>query len=263
LKRNAIILHHDLYDDLAMLSPTERGDLIWAVYQYDIFGTVPSFSDRALTCIFNQMKRFLDANHRNYEQTCKARSENAKKRWSKAKKEDEIQNDAFADNTNTNTNTNTNMNTKSNTNTITITNSDTNINTMSETDNNADVCAADEKTGEGAAAAQTFCDETHTKKNGYGEFHNVFLSAEEFGKLSRMLPDVMRSINSMSAYMKATGKTYADHYAQLMNWRLFPYSDGKAAETKKMPGERREPTFDVSEFTKKAVGIKYVPPKED
>ncbi len=31
----------------------------------------------------------------------------------------------------------------------------------------------------------------------------------------------------------------------------------------KPPGERREPTFDVSEFTKKAVGIKYVPPKDD
>ena len=31
----------------------------------------------------------------------------------------------------------------------------------------------------------------------------------------------------------------------------------------KPPGERREPTFDVSEFTKKALDLKYVPPEED
>lgn len=252
MKRNAIILHHDHYEDLAMLSTYERGELIWAVYQYDIFGTEPSFSDRTLTCIFNQMRRLLDANHKNYEQVCKAKSENAKKRWNKGKNEEKMQSDASADNTNTKTNTNTNTNTK--TNSITITNTNT----------NADICAADEAAEEGQAAAQLPAEETQTNKKAYGEFNNVFLSDEEYEKLFRIHHDAQRCINSMSAYMKATGKTYADHFAQLINWRLFPVSDGRVTKSsEKQPGERRAPTFDVSEFTKKAIGIKYVPPEED
>ena len=104
----------------------------------------------------------------------------------------------------------------------------------------------------------------HTQKNTFGEFKNVYLTPEEHRRLTERFPDYLSRIESLSAYMKATGKTYRDHYAQLINWHSYT-STAAAKEntaTKKPPGERREPTFDVSAFTKKAVGIKYVPPQE-
>lgn len=67
----------------------------------------------------------------------------------------------------------------------------------------------------------------------------------------------------LSNWYKNSVKTPQDIQREKLRWQqqranLAPKKDTK----QKPPGERREPTFDVSEFTKKAVGIKYVPPKD-
>lgn len=53
----------------------------------------------------------------------------------------------------------------------------------------------------------------------YGKFNNVFLSEEEFQKLQDKFPsDFNAKIEYLSSYMQRTGKTYSDHYEQILYW---------------------------------------------
>ena len=103
--------------------------------------------------------------------------------------------------------------------------------------------------------------DTHTNKKAYGLFSNVYLTDDEYKLVKTSLPEGQRKLDSFSAYMKSSGKDYSDHYARLINWSC--YDDTLTPKKqKKQPGERREPTFDVEEFRKKAINIKFVPPEE-
>lgn len=65
-------------------------------------------------------------------------------------------------------------------------------------------------------------------------------------------------------WYKNAVKTPQDIQREKMKWQQQKNKPAASKNTKpKPPGERREPTFDVSAFTKKAIGIKYVPPKEE
>lgn len=70
----------------------------------------------------------------------------------------------------------------------------------------------------------------------------------------------------LSNWYKNSVKTPQDIQREKMKWQQ-QQQKNKPAPSKnikqKPPGERREPTFDVSAFTQKAIGIKYVPPKEE
>lgn len=255
------LLLHEFRDSFNMLSDEEAGQLIKAIFTYETKGEEPCFDDRAMTMAFSNIRRFLDSSRENYQKVCKQRSEYAKKRWEKqeekkrAEKEKAEAEDARAylsmlkhaqaGNNNDNINDNVKINDNDNVNVKTNTNYNTAV-------------------GFPAPAVQGTAGDIHTHKSTYGEFKNVLLSSEEHKRLTERFPDAQSRIESLSAYMKSTGKTYLDHYAQLINWHPYgsaPSAKGEAA-TKKPPGERREPTFDVSAFTKKAVGIKYVPPEE-
>lgn len=255
MKNKAIILHHDYKDIFSLLSDEESGKLLKALFLYDVDGYETIFDERELNLVFLQVKKSLDANREHYEETCRKRAESASKRWEKreekAKEKEEesrgktkkkMQLHANADNTNANANANLNASVNENVN--------VNVN------KNARESSLHEKREE--APLQ---EKTQTQKVSYGEFQNVFLTDKEYRSLSLRFDDLSKRIDSFSAYMKSSGKTYADHYAQLINWRLFATADS-TPKGKKPPGERREPTFDISEFTKKAIGIKYVPPKE-
>ena len=65
-------------------------------------------------------------------------------------------------------------------------------------------------------------------------------------------------------WYKNSVKTPQDIQREKMKWQQ---QKAKTAPTKsvkqKPPGERREPTFDVSEFTKKATNLKYIPPTDE
>lgn len=251
MKPNATMLHHHYGDIIKLLSNEESGKLFKAIMEYDIYGTEPEFDDRSLTLIFMQIKISLDSNREHYEKTCQKRAASAKKRWQKdADEEKEMQMQANADNIKdkekVNENVNANVNVKENV-------------CVKEKEKTATSENADEAVG------QNISEHTNTLKRPYGEFFNVFLTGEEHTKLRQKLPDADTRIDSLSAYMKASGKTYADHYAQLLNWKLYEKmpSSEKKQQKPKPPGERREPTFDVSEFTKKALDIRYVPPKEE
>lgn len=244
------LLPHDIGEILNLLTDSEAGQIIKAVFDYEINSVEPEFSDRTMQIVFFDIKRFLDSNRENYEKVCRQRSEYAKKRWEKHNEVNSNLSDMHEDaqaclsmhkhtavgNSNNNSNSNCNSN------------SDSNCNSNTE-----------------QTSLQKSAD-TYTDKKAYGMFSNVYLTDEEYGQLLNGFEDAKRRIDSFSAYMRSSGKEYNDHYARLISWNCYDNGTNSAllsTKHQKQPGERREPTFDVSEFTKKAINIKYVPPEEE
>lgn len=53
----------------------------------------------------------------------------------------------------------------------------------------------------------------------FGQYQNVFLSADDVKQLEADFPDVWRDyIERLSGYMKSTGKRYQDHAATMRSW---------------------------------------------
>ncbi|MCK9327223.1 MAG: replication protein [Bacteroidales bacterium] len=59
---------------------------------------------------------------------------------------------------------------------------------------------------------------TKLKKDIYGEFQNVRLTADEYQKLSTRLNEFEKRIEDLSAYIESTGKKYKSHYATILAW---------------------------------------------
>lgn len=52
-----------------------------------------------------------------------------------------------------------------------------------------------------------------------GEFQNVFLSQEELAQLKEKYPyEYKAKIERLSTYLKTSGKSYANHFAVILNW---------------------------------------------
>lgn len=244
----------DFGEIINMLTDSEAGQIIKAVFDYEINSVMPEFSDRTLQIVFFDIKRFLDSNRENYEKICRQRSENAKKRWEKYREKAdstvELQNGAQAY-----------MSMHKHT---AVGNVNDNINVNADVNANADinVCVN--------ADADYSKQVTQKHKKAYGEFKNVYLTDDEYNLVKNNLAEGERKLRSLSAYIKETGKSYNDHYATLINWSFYGNEKSgftpcatSAEKRQKPPGERREPTFDVSAFTKKGLNLKYVPPQED
>lgn len=101
-----------------------------------------------------------------------------------------------------------------------------------------------------------------TKEYGYNADMIFFAYEEAIDNTGKASFEYMDKV--ISNWHKNSVKTPQDIQREKMKWqqqrsRLAVQKPVKA----KAPGERREPTFDVSAFTSKAVGIKYTPPKDD
>lgn len=99
------------------------------------------------------------------------------------------------------------------------------------------------------------------KEYGYNADMIYFAYEESIDNTGKASFDYMDKV--LANWYKNSVKTPQDIQREKMKWQqqranLAPKKDIK----QKPPGERREPTFDVSKFTQKAVGIKYVPPKD-
>ena len=56
-------------------------------------------------------------------------------------------------------------------------------------------------------------------KEKFGEFENVFLSADEFQKLkSKLGTETESHIERLSSYIASSGKKYKSHYATILSW---------------------------------------------
>lgn len=99
------------------------------------------------------------------------------------------------------------------------------------------------------------------KEYGYNADMIYFAYEESIDNTGKASFEYMDKV--LSNWYKNSVKTPQDIQREKIKWqqqraKLAPTKDTK----QKPPGERREPTFDVSQFTKKAIGIKYVPPKD-
>ena len=56
------------------------------------------------------------------------------------------------------------------------------------------------------------------KKNRYGEYNNVLLTASELAKLKEQYPDYQERIDRLSGYIASKGDKYKSHYATIRNW---------------------------------------------
>lgn len=62
--------------------------------------------------------------------------------------------------------------------------------------------------------------EEENTPHAHGKFSNVFLLASEFEQLKKEYPDCEKTVESLSAHMASTGKTYPNHYATLCKWAM-------------------------------------------
>jgi hypothetical protein len=99
-KKKSFILYADYIKHIERLSDDEAGKLFKAIFEYVNEGRLPDLDGMAAMA-FSFISNQLDNDLQKYEETCKKRSENIKKRWEKANKS-QNQTDDTADTKDTN-----------------------------------------------------------------------------------------------------------------------------------------------------------------
>lgn len=99
-KKKSFILYADYIKHIGKLSDEEAGRLFKAIFDYVNEGRLPDLDGMAAMA-FSFISNQLDNDLQKYEETCKKRSENIKKRWEKANKS-QNQTDDTADTKDTN-----------------------------------------------------------------------------------------------------------------------------------------------------------------
>ena len=84
-KKKSFILYADYIKHIGKLTDEEAGRLFKAIFEYVNEGRLPDLDGMAAMA-FSFISNQLDSDLRKYEETCKKRSENIKKRWEKANK---------------------------------------------------------------------------------------------------------------------------------------------------------------------------------
>ena len=79
--KKSFVVYHDWRDLMSMLDQSQKGDLIDAMFAYEIDGELADFEDKAMKSIFAFMRKRLDENREKYQETCQKNAENAKLRW--------------------------------------------------------------------------------------------------------------------------------------------------------------------------------------
>ena len=99
-KKKSFILYADYIKHIGKLTDEEAGRLFKAIFEYVNEGRLPDLDGMAAMA-FSFISNQLDSDLQKYEETCKKRSENIKKRWEKANK-CQNQTDSTADTKDTN-----------------------------------------------------------------------------------------------------------------------------------------------------------------
>lgn len=81
-KKDSFILYEEYYEPIKMLSTTDKGLLLTALYEYHMTGNVIELPQMAKV-IFQFIKRRMDFNKEKYAERCQQNSENIRKRWNK------------------------------------------------------------------------------------------------------------------------------------------------------------------------------------
>lgn len=246
-KKESLVLYYDLLDSFRYMTKEQIADFILAIFEYEIEGKAPEFEDRLLYSLFVPIAKGLDINKEKYERVCEKNRENIKTRWKKPKSEEENIPDCtsvyepippYTKNTD----------------------NDNDIDIDNDNDIVIDKDVDNEKDSEADSLLHSSISEhTHKNNNYYGTFSNVFLTDEQYRRIREMFPDDYGSrIDSMSAYMKSSGKSYADCFARLSTWKVLDREKKRSGK----PPQSSNASYDIDAYMKQSLNLVYKP-RED
>lgn len=81
--RTYFILHYDSAEAVNMLSDTEAGRLLKALFEYNRTGALPEHLKSGTAILFSQLRAQHDRDRQRYERKCDSNRQSARKRWDK------------------------------------------------------------------------------------------------------------------------------------------------------------------------------------
>ena len=79
-KKDGFIIYKSFYPALKNLTDAQMGEALRMIYEYQVSGTTPA-PDSAFAVYFAFFKAKFDEDDAKYEDMCRKRGENARKRW--------------------------------------------------------------------------------------------------------------------------------------------------------------------------------------
>ena len=79
--RKSLLIHHDLYPVIEMLTDEEAGLILKALFAYDVDGEITEFGDRMLQATYMRITECLDRNREKYDEAVERNRKAALKRW--------------------------------------------------------------------------------------------------------------------------------------------------------------------------------------
>ena len=195
-KKKAFILYNDYIKHIGKLSDEEAGKLFKAIFDYVNEGKLPDLDGMAAMA-FSFIANQLDTDLQKYEETCKKRSENIKKRWEKANASQKA-----AENTSDTKDTNEYNCIFCNTN-DTDNDIDSDIDIENDIDNDSD----------NGSVLHNIC--------ARGAHHTIHLTEQEYknlcGKYGQAVID--QYVEKIDQYLTENGKKpYPNHYQTIVKW---------------------------------------------
>ena len=195
-KKKSFILYADYTKHISKLSDEDAGRLFKAIFDYVNEGKLPDLDGMAAMA-FSFIANQLDTDLQKYEETCKKRSENIKKRWEKANASQKA-----AENTSDTKDTN-------EYNCIFCNTNDTDNDNDSDIDNENDI---DNDSDNGSVLHNI---------RARGAHHTIHLTEQEYknlcGKYGQAVID--QYVEKIDQYLTENGKKpYPNHYQTIVKW---------------------------------------------
>ena len=195
-KKKSFILYADYIKHIRRLSDEDAGRLFKAIFDYVNEGKLPDLDGMAAMA-FSFIANQLDTDLQKYEETCKKRSENIKKRWEMAKASQKA-----AENTSDTKDTNEYNCIFCNTN-----DTDNDIDSDIDIENEIDI---DSDSGS----------VLHNMRP-RGAHHTIHLTEQDYKNLCKKYGQAVidQYINKIDQYLIANGKKpYPNHYQTILKW---------------------------------------------
>ncbi len=88
--KKSFVLYYDLDEVFAELEDEEAGQLIKAVFAFEVRGEVTDFDDRMMRTSYKRITESLLRNREKYDKMCEERRKAAHIKWEKATREEKI-----------------------------------------------------------------------------------------------------------------------------------------------------------------------------
>lgn len=233
-KKKSFILYYDYRNHLNLLSDSEKGKLLMALFDYAEFGTKPTYSG-AIGMAFSFISAQMDRDNESYEKKCQKNRTNGEKGGRPSDQEETEENPKEPNVTQNNPSEP--KETQNNPNKPNITQRNpsepkkpyNDNDTDNDNDNDNDLNNIPDKP-------------VKTKKRKYGSYQNVLLSDEDLKRLKQKFPSDWESkIESLSEGIELKGYKYKNHYLAVLKWADRDHRQSQ-------PERENHATYDLKEF---------------